>query len=279
MARIRSIKPEFFRHHDLFLLEQSSGFPIRTAYSGLWLCADKEGRFRWLPMQLKLDVLPYDELDFEDVLESLEQGGFIRSYEVDGKKYGFIPSFKEHQRITGSESTAESKLPCPTDSYEKRNTEETPRNPQGRQEREGKGKGKGKGVIGRDEVPATFSMQKIYEKSWLEYSGILSGQAKKLDENIFTQWKEFVDFIWANNYQDIFVSKFVSPIDFGELISKKGFHKDRWGPVVEKILATGVNQNQNLFFRIPQFLNYTKKDDTGKTNTGGAGRSIEFDKP
>ena len=60
MARIRTIKPEFYRHHDLFLAEKESGLPLRLAFSGLWLCADKEGRFKWNPNQLKLDELPYD---------------------------------------------------------------------------------------------------------------------------------------------------------------------------------------------------------------------------
>ena len=68
MARIRSIKPELYRHYDLFVAETESGLPLRVAFSGLWLCADKEGRFKWKPVQLKLDVLPYDELDFSNVL-------------------------------------------------------------------------------------------------------------------------------------------------------------------------------------------------------------------
>lgn len=111
MPRIRTIKPEFYRHHDLFLAEKESGLPIRIAFSGLWLCSDKEGRFKWKPTELKLDILPYDELDFNTVLQVLVKYEFIIKYEVNKKIYGFIPTFKEHQRITGTEKNYESKIP------------------------------------------------------------------------------------------------------------------------------------------------------------------------
>lgn len=111
MPRIRTIKPEFFRHHDLYLAEKKSKLPIRVAFSGLWCCADKEGRFKWKPTELKLDVLPYDEIDFNDVLQCLINEGFIIKYLSNKKEYGLIPTFKDHQRITGTESKYDSKLP------------------------------------------------------------------------------------------------------------------------------------------------------------------------
>ena len=45
MARIRTIKPEFFRHEGLYELEQETGFAIRVAFAGLWTACDREGRF------------------------------------------------------------------------------------------------------------------------------------------------------------------------------------------------------------------------------------------
>src|ERR1700743_2000190 len=101
MARIRTVKPEFFRHYDLFIAEEQTELPLRLAFSGLWTVADKEGRFKYLPPQLKLEVLPYDKVDFDCVLKALDKYGFIEIYEVDGKRYAHIPTFKEHQRITG----------------------------------------------------------------------------------------------------------------------------------------------------------------------------------
>jgi hypothetical protein len=112
MARIRTIKPEFFRHEELYQAEKESGLPLRVAFAGLFTVADREGRFKWKPKQLKFDVLPYDEVEFSEVMDCLDEYGFIIKYEVDEKMYGCIPSFKDHQVINNKES--KSILPEPT---------------------------------------------------------------------------------------------------------------------------------------------------------------------
>lgn len=283
MARIRSIKPEFYRHYDLYSAEVEYGLPLRLAFSGLWLCSDKEGRFKWKPVQLKLDVLPYDNVDFLEVLIALAETGFIKYYESEGKGYGFIPTFKDHQRITGSEATAESKLPCPPTTYDENDSLEKLRKQQGNtlDDKEGKGKGRerererviGKGEDFPEKISYLNPLQKIYDKSWEEYQQILNGQSKKLSEIIFIKWKEFVDFIWENNYQEIFTTKFISPIDFGELLTKKKFLPDKWKPVIEAILATGVTPQQNLFFRIPQYMDYGNAKNNRSSIKNGGGLS------
>lgn len=111
MSRIRSIKPEFFKHEDLFDAEQSEGLPLRLAFAGLWTCCDREGRFEWRPRALKTDVLPYDDIDFSRVLDALATRGFIVRYRVGDKDFGFVPGFARHQVINGRE--ADSKLPAP----------------------------------------------------------------------------------------------------------------------------------------------------------------------
>lgn len=111
MARTRLIKPEFFKHGDLFDLEQRVGLPLRIAFAGLWCQADRAGRFAWKPRELKTDVLPYDAVDFEQVLDALEAGGFLQSYVVDGKRFGVIPTLTEHQHFHVREGA--SKLPAP----------------------------------------------------------------------------------------------------------------------------------------------------------------------
>jgi hypothetical protein len=113
MARIRTIKPDFFRHEGLFEAERESGLPLRVAYAGLFTVADREGRFRWRPRQLKLDVLPFDEVDFARVLDVLCTGGFIERYTSGGEEYGRIPSWLKHQVINNRESA--STLPAPPD--------------------------------------------------------------------------------------------------------------------------------------------------------------------
>ncbi len=104
MARIRTIKPEFFRHEGLYEAEKETGLPLRVAFAGLWTAADREGRFEWKPRQLKLDALPYDEVDFSRVLDALTTRGHIVKYSVDGVFYGCIPSWKAHQVINNRES-------------------------------------------------------------------------------------------------------------------------------------------------------------------------------
>jgi hypothetical protein len=114
MPRIRTVKPDLFRHVELFETEKKYNVPIRTAFIGLLTCCDREGRFRWQPRQLKLDILPYDEVDFSLVLDALLDNGFIEKYTVEGKDYGFIPSWNRHQVINHKES--KSCLPVPTPS-------------------------------------------------------------------------------------------------------------------------------------------------------------------
>lgn len=115
-TRIRTVKPELYRHLGLYEAEKYYQLPLRTAFAGLFNSCDREGRFRWQPHSLKLDVLPYDELDFSTVLDALHCTGFIKKYQVDGKLYGCIPTWKKHQAINLRE--AQSTLPPPPDQDE-----------------------------------------------------------------------------------------------------------------------------------------------------------------
>lgn len=111
VARIRTVKPEFFLHEPLFDAERASGLPLRLAFAGLWTQADREGRFKWRTRTLKAGVLPHDDVDFAAVLDALASAGFIVAYEVDGERYGWIPSFSDHQQINQRERP--SQLPEP----------------------------------------------------------------------------------------------------------------------------------------------------------------------
>lgn len=111
MGKIRTVKPELFRHEQLFEAEQKFKLPLRLAFIGLFSCCDREGRFRWEPRSLKLDILPYDDTDFTQVLNALWETGFIKKYTNQGKYYGHIPSWHSHQSINKHEPL--SKLPDP----------------------------------------------------------------------------------------------------------------------------------------------------------------------
>jgi hypothetical protein len=111
LPRIRTVKPDLFGHDDLYDAEKRSGLPLRLAFIGLFTVADREGRFKWRPREMKRHVLPYDDLDFKDVLTALYEARFIGRYEVDGALYGFIPTWALHQTINTRE--AQSALPPP----------------------------------------------------------------------------------------------------------------------------------------------------------------------
>jgi len=111
MARTRLIKPEFFKHGELYDAERATGLPLRIAFAGLWCQADREGRFVWKPRELKLDVLPYDDVDFAAVLDALAGAGFVVRYEAEGRAFGHIPSFAKHQTFNGREQP--SRIPAP----------------------------------------------------------------------------------------------------------------------------------------------------------------------
>jgi hypothetical protein len=109
--RIRTIKPEFFHHESLYDAEAEFKLPLRLAFAGLWCAADREGRFKWEPRRLGVQILPYDKLDFSRVLDALATRGFIRQYRVNDEVFGVIPSFSRHQVINNRERDSE--LPDP----------------------------------------------------------------------------------------------------------------------------------------------------------------------
>lgn len=141
--RIRTIKPEFFTHEKLFDLEKETGLPMRVAFPGLWCAADREGRFKWEPRRLGIQILPYDQVDFSRVLDALESRGFIRRYRVEGEDFGVIPSFKTHQVINNREKDSELPEPLENQEFDACSTRE-PRDEDARKfslsGREGKGK-------------------------------------------------------------------------------------------------------------------------------------------
>lgn len=112
MARIRTFKPSVFDHEELCDLEnlRPELRPV-AVFLGLMCCADKAGRFVWSPRKLKLTVLPFVDYDLEATMAALLDHGFLRSYEVDGKRYGCFPTWGIHQRPHHQEP--DSILPAP----------------------------------------------------------------------------------------------------------------------------------------------------------------------
>ncbi len=100
MARIRTIKPEFFTSSDIVSLTPLS----RLFYIALWCEADREGRLSWNTKTFKMRYLPADNCNIEELSDELINAGLIIIYEYEGKSYAEIPSFKVHQMINNRES-------------------------------------------------------------------------------------------------------------------------------------------------------------------------------
>jgi len=114
MSRIRTVKPELFKHEGLYEAEIATKLPLRLAFIGLFICCDREGRFKWKPQRLKLDLLPYDNIDLTKILDALVDYGFINKYEVEGNWYGAIPTWSKHQHINHREMSSD--IPAPSES-------------------------------------------------------------------------------------------------------------------------------------------------------------------
>ena len=104
MARIRTIKPEFFTSEDIVSLSPLS----RLLYVALWCEADREGRLVWRPRTFKLRYLPADNCDAGALCQELIDGGLVVLY---GDDLAYIPSFARHQHLNPRESA--STLPEP----------------------------------------------------------------------------------------------------------------------------------------------------------------------
>ena len=101
MARIRTLKPEFFRSRSL----AECSIPARLTFMGLWTEADDHGRGVADAHVLKGALWPLnDEISPEIVEEHLQElaadrgsGAHIRLYEARGRRYFEIRNWKRHQ--------------------------------------------------------------------------------------------------------------------------------------------------------------------------------------
>ncbi len=121
MARIRTVKPEFFQDEDLQDLERD--FPDlhpMLVFLGLVCQCDRQGVFEWKPRTLSLHILPFlwrgstgeaPEKHMEQSLELLRFTGHVSRLLHEGRTYGYLPTFTKHQRINGKEAQAPPKHP------------------------------------------------------------------------------------------------------------------------------------------------------------------------
>lgn len=98
MARIRTIKPEFWTNEALSSLPEAT----HMLAAALLNYADDEGYFNANPALVRAACAPLREpsVSVHNSLISLQKVGFLKIGQVkDGRKYGHITSFLKHQRV------------------------------------------------------------------------------------------------------------------------------------------------------------------------------------
>jgi hypothetical protein len=98
MARIRTIKPDFWRDENLAAISPEAALLA----IGLLNHADDEGYFNAHPKLIESDIFPLRELSrpITVMVDELFRIGYIQLFQgVDGKRYGHIYNFSKHQVI------------------------------------------------------------------------------------------------------------------------------------------------------------------------------------
>lgn len=98
MARIRTIKPDFFTSLTIADLTPEQ----RLTFIGLWTHVDDAGRAVDDSRLIKAAVWPLDErtaADVEQDLAALTESSLITRYVVEGRPYMAVRGWREHQKI------------------------------------------------------------------------------------------------------------------------------------------------------------------------------------
>ncbi|MET8399603.1 hypothetical protein [Streptomyces sp900116325] len=109
MARIRTIKPEFFTSLTIADLSPEQ----RLTFIGLWTHCDDEGRAVDDARLIKAAVWPLDDraaADIESDLRALTESSLITRYTLNRKPFLAVNGWREHQRIN---RPTKSRFPAP----------------------------------------------------------------------------------------------------------------------------------------------------------------------
>jgi hypothetical protein len=117
MARIRSVKPEFWADEKLAAAVTLEG---RLLYIGLWNLADEHARLRGSARYIKGQLFPYDDAvtvsAVDALLDQLCAARKVMRYVCpEGDTYLFLPNLAKHQRLEASKVA--SRLPSPPEKF------------------------------------------------------------------------------------------------------------------------------------------------------------------
>src|SRR4029079_8827988 len=96
MARIRSVKPEFWKHEKLSELSVEAHMMAASRLN----YADDEGYFNANPRLIKAECCPLREISIREAIHELRKVGYVRlGSSSDGRQYGHVITFLDHQVI------------------------------------------------------------------------------------------------------------------------------------------------------------------------------------
>lgn len=163
MARIRSIKPEFFVSQTLAKVSLGA----RLTFVGLWTEADDEGRLVDSAKMLAGSLFPHDDdIDAKTVdgwLEELVGIGVISRYTAGDGRYLCVNRWTEHQRVPHARASTLPEPPKKTNARRMNGSRTAPA--PCRPERE-QGKGKGSAQVKSTREP---ELDAAFEACWSRY--------------------------------------------------------------------------------------------------------------
>lgn len=98
MARIRSLKPEFWTSEQIAECSPNA----RLLFIGIWSFADDSGIHKASLKRLKMEVFPSDAFDIPTVgvwVEELINAELVEHYKVEANAYWRVTGWTKHQRI------------------------------------------------------------------------------------------------------------------------------------------------------------------------------------
>ena len=218
MARIRSIKPDFFLSENLSELSVNA----RLFFIGLWTQADREGRLEDRPKRLKVQIFPYDPIEVDPLLKELAKRKddqcrpeYIDRYKVQGVALIQIVNFLKHQRPNTRE--ADSILP--------KNPAKHDLDDAFHAQDQGEGKGReGKGKGSKD--------------SGSSLKGVNGAQVhKSVDNSALLE----IRMPWGKEYKDVYIANL--PFDYCEwCLSSANKKRGTIGPELRKALQARIDQ-------------------------------------
>ena len=110
MARIRSIKPEFWVSEQIAECSTNA----RLLFVGLWTFCDDSGVHPAKPATLKAEVFPFDSFSKDQMKEWIEEllkAGLVAEFAHKGEVYWHVTGWNRHQKI----DKPSRKHPLPTD--------------------------------------------------------------------------------------------------------------------------------------------------------------------